>query len=801
MATQTINTVPSADANFITDLQTFLQDEMANRAALGVRGVQAGGIGATDASLAHTISTVVAFVDGYYVTDASISHTYTASKRTYVYLSKDAATSYTVGGATMSFDGNFVFAEMAASTAQLATPSGLIPLFYADTSGVAITSVTDLRTGTIDLSYYSTLSSALTALGTGYNGTIIVPEQYVVGANTNASSYTKIKFDLKSTGGSFNVLSGFTLTLLAPSVISALWNQKIFPGAGTVLFSKPGVRYPEWWLENTTPGTTDMTDAIQAANDAVSGGRVLLLSSSYAYSDITIDRCILDGQNMEYISMVPTGTITVENSTGWECGKLWNMHFDTASGYASTVIKLTGQINRQSQILKNIYLESYNSGADVTASSIGLQFNVSGGAGVTSSVASSSFYNVTIEGYETGFDIDATSTGGTVYVIANEFYSFKLFDSITLCHIEDDGTASINKNAFYNLLLQGNAGVTVNGLEMVGVQKSFIQFGTDGTVSGSYITCDANTWLNHIVGGSIDAVSDSGDRNYVVSDVGTKITSRLDNSYGREFESLDISQGATEQYLLLAQKDADYAIAGEIVGRRSNTSSAGENSIRIYVDILADSGDNSYPYWEIDYEGVTAPTLVELTYGGDVWYALNAVSTGTSAPLDYALFNGQYTEQTNQLTWQDAGDCSSITNVGTSSRAKTRPGNIYNNIKYTAKGEPTDGNVVLTAAMLLGGLVDEDPEGAANWTTDTAANIVAAVPGAHIGATFETVLMNDATGGSNEVVTIVAGAGVTLHGNTVTLTEGTNETAKLVFRLTNVTAASEAVDCYILTGI
>ncbi len=124
-----------------------------------------------------------------------------------------------------------------------------------------------------------------------------------------------------------------------------------------------------------------------------------------------------------------------------------------------------------------------------------------------------------------------------------------------------------------------------------------------------------------------------------------------------------------------------------------------------------------------------------------------------------------------------------------------------------SKGEPTSGNITLTAAMLIGGLIDEDPEGAAvNWTTDTAANIVAAVTAymampAEVGYTFRTILMNDATAASGEVVTILAGTNVTLHGSTVTLTEGTNETAVLFFRLTNVTGASEAVDCYILTGI
>jgi hypothetical protein len=103
--------------------------------------------------------------------------------------------------------------------------------------------------------------------------------------------------------------------------------------------------------------------------------------------------------------------------------------------------------------------------------------------------------------------------------------------------------------------------------------------------------------------------------------------------------------------------------------------------------------------------------------------------------------------------------------------------------------------------MLKGGLIDEDPEGAANWTLDTAANIVSAIAVPVVGATFKVILMNDATAASGEVVTILQGSGVTLHGSTVTLTEGTNETAVLFFRLTNIGGGTEAVDCYIMTGI
>jgi hypothetical protein len=122
-------------------------------------------------------------------------------------------------------------------------------------------------------------------------------------------------------------------------------------------------------------------------------------------------------------------------------------------------------------------------------------------------------------------------------------------------------------------------------------------------------------------------------------------------------------------------------------------------------------------------------------------------------------------------------------------------------INRTTNGNPGSGNRVLTAAMLIGGLIDEDPEGAANWTLDTAANIVSAIAVPVVGATFKVILMNDATAASGEVVTILQGSGVTLHGSTVTLTEGTNETAVLFFRLTNIGGGTEAVDCYIMTGI
>lgn len=92
------------------------------------------------------------------------------------------------------------------------------------------------------------------------------------------------------------------------------------------------------------------------------------------------------------------------------------------------------------------------------------------------------------------------------------------------------------------------------------------------------------------------------------------------------------------------------------------------------------------------------------------------------------------------------------------------------------RGEPTMGSIplptvtvttvtagttaTLTAAQMLGGLILHDPTGAATDTTDTAANIINAMPGAAVGQSFQFDLVNIADG--NETITVAAGTGVTL---------------------------------------
>lgn len=83
----------------------------------------------------------------------------------------------------------------------------------------------------------------------------------------------------------------------------------------------------------------------------------------------------------------------------------------------------------------------------------------------------------------------------------------------------------------------------------------------------------------------------------------------------------------------------------------------------------------------------------------------------------------------------------------------------------------SDGNQTITAAMMMGGVaMFTGAAGAVNYTTDTAANILAALGNMDIGDCFHFRLVNTAA----QTATIVAGIGVTLAGFT-TVNAGSRE--------------------------
>jgi ABC-type Fe3+ transport system permease subunit len=103
------------------------------------------------------------------------------------------------------------------------------------------------------------------------------------------------------------------------------------------------------------------------------------------------------------------------------------------------------------------------------------------------------------------------------------------------------------------------------------------------------------------------------------------------------------------------------------------------------------------------------------------------------------------------------------------------------------------GAVTWTAAQLLGGFIRHDPAGNVSDVTDTAANLVAAIPGAAVGASFTCHFQNDAD--ASETITLTGGTGVTIAG---TATIAQNSCKNFLFVITNVTAGTEAITAYSL---
>jgi hypothetical protein len=107
----------------------------------------------------------------------------------------------------------------------------------------------------------------------------------------------------------------------------------------------------------------------------------------------------------------------------------------------------------------------------------------------------------------------------------------------------------------------------------------------------------------------------------------------------------------------------------------------------------------------------------------------------------------------------------------------------------TVTTEATAAAVTYTAAQLKGGLIFRNTSGAGRSDLfPTAANIVAALPGAFVGQTFEVTIRN--TAGAAETITMTTNTGLTLTG---TMTIAQLNQRSFWVRLTNVNPGAETV--------
>lgn len=300
-ATQTISTLPVSNSAFLATLQAFLRGENAARFQKKYAGyVLQGGYGATSGTLAHTISAITAFPYGYYVYYDATAHTYTANTRTFVYVDYDNARTITIAGAVVTRVGNLVFAEMAAGATEPVTPVGCSRLMQVDTSGVAITTVADLRSaGEVDVEAYGTIELAD---ANAPPCTLVLTKSEALTANVALP----VTIRYKALPGAILTTTGYTFT---PAGGIEAGRYQIFAGTGTVV----GLReaYPEWWGAVVGDNTVDSGVAWNNAIVALDRHGRLNASNGVYYASTGI---LVDEKPISIIGDSTYGTVIAPKS-------------------------------------------------------------------------------------------------------------------------------------------------------------------------------------------------------------------------------------------------------------------------------------------------------------------------------------------------------------------------------------------------------------------------------------------------------------------------------------------------------
>jgi hypothetical protein len=130
---------------------------------------------------------------------------------------------------------------------------------------------------------YSSLEQAVAAAGPA-RARIVVTGTHALAASLTVPSNVCLKV---TETGRILVPTGSQFILLAPPEVEPRpWLGNALPGQGQVSFPNGAEVYPDWWAENTEPGHTDMSGAIQAAVDS-GADRVRFLDRSYRNTRVT----------------------------------------------------------------------------------------------------------------------------------------------------------------------------------------------------------------------------------------------------------------------------------------------------------------------------------------------------------------------------------------------------------------------------------------------------------------------------------------------------------------------------------
>lgn len=270
---------------------------------------------------------------------------------------------------------------------------------------------------------YATLTEALTAAGTSEQRTVLVTTSTAITSNTTIPSNVTLRVQ---GAGTFAVSSGVTFTLSGP--LESPFRQ-IFSGAGTVRFTYNVEVYSEWW-GGIADGSTDSTDAIQAAiNSGPSGGVVLRgLAGSYNFDD-TLTRTIpltIQGAGVDVTIFQMTSSATeqhgIEGTTSLTIRDCTiKMQTALTSDVQMHAVRLdldgTGLTGRK-LLIENVKVRGFNvglycdGGADYGLTlAVYRNVDIQASGDGTSYIGSCAYMNRVTQGFVTGATLDQNDTG------------------------------------------------------------------------------------------------------------------------------------------------------------------------------------------------------------------------------------------------------------------------------------------------------------------------------------------------------------------------------------------------------
>jgi len=403
-----------------------------------------------------------------------------------------------------------------------------------------------------------TLNEIISAIG-ATESTVIVKDTQTLTANLTIPANVSLVIEQ---GGAIAKASTYTLTIDGDLQAG---RYKIFNGfsAGDVTFGNTSIPeiFPEWWTTNTTPGTTDMTTAVQSALDAVKGppttGIVKLAYTYYAITTLIMyeaSAIIGSGWMFDANDVFGSGAWTASNYFGTymiASGASDAITFDaTTPSFTKPQLKdlaivgpgsgttvginahvAGGGLNNVHDFLNNVlignFFSGFESGAFVTGSmrDIVIKGNVTGmtlGAS-GSTMTDTKIYNADIQQNTTGIKY--------VECVMTNFYGLLVQSNTTGIQYSPASSGSIGNNMIQGMWVEANTTFIASTGVITLLETTFInvrgsQSDTWTIASGERIL--RNTFIDfHVAGwtialGSVDTTAGFFGNNFMGGDI--KIT-------------------------------------------------------------------------------------------------------------------------------------------------------------------------------------------------------------------------------------------------------------------------------------